>query len=194
MLYVVSLSYFIDPLVIVELLSDDNLVIKIIPLKFQELSAEVLKERKALIRKLQTQLRNEEMSLVLLKKIRQSQVMAEQAKAEAAKVSIQPAGTANSGHHRQSQSNHGTPPPSQASASKRGSSANAQNMSNARSSAGINATGQNMKQLLTPDLSILKPVSSVSQTYLTTTFFFYLIKDFCDDFCKNNFSKQFRVE
>ena len=174
MLYVVSLSYFIDPLVIVELLSDDNLLIKIIPLKFQELSAEVLKERKALIRKLQTQLRNEEMSLVLLKKIRQSQVMAEQAKAEAAKVSIQPAGTANSGHHRQSQSNHhGTPPPSQASASKRGSSANAQNMSNARSSAGINATGQNMKhQLLTPDLSILKPVSSVSQTNLTTTFFF----------------------
>ena len=195
MLYVVSLSYFIDPLVIVEFLSDDNLVIKNIPLKFQELSAEVLKERKALIRKLQTQLRNEEMSLVLLKKIRQSQVMAEQAKAEAAKVSIQPAGTANSGHHRQSQSNHGTPPPSQASASKRGSSANAQNMSNARSSAGINATGQNMKhQLLTPDLSILKPVSSVSQTYLTTTFF-YLIKDFCDDFCKNDFFKtnQYRV-
>ena len=121
----------------------------------------MLKERKALIRKLQTQLRNEEMSLVLLKKIRQSQENAEKAKAEAAKVSIQPA---SSGHHRQSQSNHGTPPPSQASASKRGSGVSSSaNMSNARSHGGINAhaAGQNMKHVLTPDLSILKPVSSV---------------------------------
>ena len=41
---------------------------------FQELPPDALQEHKALIRKLQTQLRNEEMSLVLLKKIRQSQV------------------------------------------------------------------------------------------------------------------------
>lgn len=44
----------------------------------QELPPDALQERKALIRKLQTQLRNEEMSLVLLKKIRQSQVIADQ--------------------------------------------------------------------------------------------------------------------
>ena len=127
----------------------------------QELSADVLKERKALIRKLQTQLRNEEMSLVLLKKIRQSQVMAEQAKtAEAAKVSIQPTS-------RQSQSNHGTPPPPSGNlaASKRGSgvtgSSSVASISNARSGG-----GQNMKNILTPDLSILKPVSAVSFIFL----------------------------
>jgi len=140
---------------------DDDSPLEPLPLP-KELSAEVLKERKALIRKLQTQLRNEEMSLVLLKKIRQSQENAEKAKAEAAKVSIQPA-SASSGHHRQSQSNHGTPPPSQASASKRGSGVSSSaNMSNARSHGGINAhaAGQNMKHVLTPDLSILKPVSS----------------------------------
>ena len=156
----------------------------------------MLKERKALIRKLQTQLRNEEMSLVLLKKIRQSQENAEKAKAEAAKVSIQPA-SASSGHHRQSQSNHGTPPPSQVSASKRGSGVSSSaNMSNARSHGGINAhaAGQNMKHVLTPDLSILKPVSSVRlsevrykkhKTVLVTTSLanFYLIRN-CDDFCK----------
>ena len=55
---------------------------------FQELPTEVLEEKTALIRHLQTQLRNEEMSLVLLKKIRQSQVLAEQAKEAAAKASI----------------------------------------------------------------------------------------------------------
>jgi len=140
---------------------DDDTPLEPLPMP-KELSAEVLKERKALIRKLQTQLRNEEMSLVLLKKIRQSQENAEKAKAEAAKVSIQPA-SASSGHHRQSQSNHGTPPPSQASASKRGSGvSSAANISNARSHGGINAhaAGQNMKHVLTPDLSILKPVSS----------------------------------
>ena len=48
----------------------------------------MLEEKTALIRHLQTQLRNEEMSLVLLKKIRQSQVLAEQAKEAAAKASI----------------------------------------------------------------------------------------------------------
>ena len=126
----------------------------------QELSADVLKERKALIRKLQTQLRNEEMSLVLLKKIRQSQVMADQAKAaEAAKVSIQPTS-------RQSQSNHGTPPPqaghahnSVAGSKNRtgGAHSSVASISNARSGG-----GQNMKNILTPDLSILKPVSAVS--------------------------------
>ena len=52
----------------------------------QELPQEVLTEKQAMIRKLQTQLRNEEMALVLLKKIRQSQLLAEAAKAaEAAK-------------------------------------------------------------------------------------------------------------
>ena len=127
----------------------------------QELSADVLKERKALIRKLQTQLRNEEMSLVLLKKIRQSQVMAEQAKAaEAAKVSIQPTS-------RQSHTNQGTPPPQAghghnlaSTGSKNrpgGAQSSAASISNARSGG-----GQNMKNILTPDLSILKPVSAVS--------------------------------
>lgn len=131
--------------------SDDDGPLEPLPLP-KELTAEVLKERKALIRKLQTQLRNEEMSLVLLKKIRQSQVMAEQAKtAEAAKVSIQP-----TSQLRQSQSNHGTPPPQgNAAASKRGSTASAASISNARPGG-----GQNMKNVLTPDLSILKPVSA----------------------------------
>ena len=47
---------------------------------------EVNDEKKALILQLQMQLRNEEMSLLLMKKIRQSQVLAEQAKEAAAKV------------------------------------------------------------------------------------------------------------
>ena len=47
----------------------------------------MLTEKQTIIRKLQTQLRNEEMALVLLKKIRQSQLLAEAAKAaEAAKI------------------------------------------------------------------------------------------------------------
>eukprot|EP00094_Tigriopus_californicus_P011514 TCALIF_11119-PA protein Name:"Similar to Gatad2a Transcriptional repressor p66 alpha (Mus musculus)" AED:0.20 eAED:0.20 QI:315/0.5/0.42/0.57/1/0.85/7/0/619 len=50
----------------------------------KEFSPEELEEKRLLIKKLQTQLRNEEMSLVLLKKIRQSQVLAEQAAAASA--------------------------------------------------------------------------------------------------------------
>ena len=46
---------------------------------------EVNEEKKALILQLQMQLRNEEMSLLLMKKIRQSQVLAEQAKEAATK-------------------------------------------------------------------------------------------------------------
>lgn len=53
-------------------------------LTFQELTQEELQEKTALIRKLQCQLRNEEMSLVLLKKIRQTQVVQQQAAAAAA--------------------------------------------------------------------------------------------------------------
>lgn len=115
----------------------------------QELPPEVLAEKQALIRQLQTQLRNEEMSLVLLKKIRQSQVLAEQAKE--AKVSIQPASTASG----KGQSHRGTPPPQAKGASNRPSS-NAVGGSNGRPGA-----GQNMKNVLTPDLSLLKPVSVV---------------------------------
>lgn len=145
---------------------DDDGPLEPLPLP-KELPPEVLEEKKALIRQLQTRLRNEEMSLVLLKKIRQSQVLAEQAKE--AKVSIQAAtaatnasGIANSGSSAASlhrQSHRGTPPPSQAKASSRPVNSNA-----AASLASVAnnvrpGVGQNMKNVLTPDLSLLKPVN-----------------------------------
>lgn len=108
-------------------------------LLLQELPPELELEKKALIRQLQTRLRNEEMSLVLLKKIRQSQVLAEQAK-EASKVSIQPANSVKS--HR------GTPPLPQNSKKP------VTNSASSRPGSG----GQSMK---TPDLSLLKPVNVV---------------------------------
>lgn len=120
----------------------------------------MLAEKQALIRQLQTQLRNEEMSLVLLKKIRQSQVLAEQAKEAAAKVSIQPAITSGVSGKGQSHTNRGTPPPQVKGASNRPSS-NAVGGSNGRPGA-----GQNMKNVLTPDLSLLKPVSVVRKLLL----------------------------
>jgi len=128
--------------------SDDDGPLEPLPLP-KELPLEVLEERKALIRQLQTQLRNEEMSLVLLKKIRQSQVLAEQAKE--AKVSIQPASVSSS---RTSQNTHrGTPPLGAGSGSQkvRGSGSTS-NTSGAIKNSGV-------KSVLTPDLSHLKPVS-----------------------------------
>lgn len=126
---------------------------------------DVLEERKTLIRQLQTQLRNEEMSLVLLKKIRQSQVLAEQAK-EASKVSIQPAVGQSSHQQRSSHQNsnqqqqqnqhgHRGTPPLNSSNSKAG---------RLGSSTQPNASGKQpgVKSVLTPDLSHLKPVSVVS--------------------------------
>ena len=60
----------------------------------QELPPEVLAEKQAQIRKLQQQLRNEEMALVLLKKIRQSQLLADQtAKQSAAAAAAAAAGS-----------------------------------------------------------------------------------------------------
>lgn len=63
------------------------LLIEFCGIVLQELPPDVLCEKQAQIRKLQAQLRNEEMALVLLKKIRQSQLIAEQAVAAAANVS-----------------------------------------------------------------------------------------------------------
>ena len=141
----------------------------------QELPLEVLEERKALIRQLQTQLRNEEMSLVLLKKIRQSQVLAEQAKE--AKVSIQPASVSSS---RTSQNTHrGTPPLGAGSGSQkvRGSGSTS-NTSGAIKNSGV-------KSVLTPDLSHLKPVSVVSDNFRNLlyvhTFLRKCLKYFCND-------------
>ena len=131
----------------------------------KELPVDVLEERKTLIRQLQTQLRNEEMSLVLLKKIRQSQVLAEQAK-EDSKVSIQPAVGQSSHQQRSSHQNsnqqqqqnqhgHRGTPPLNSSNSKAG---------RLGSSTQPNASGKQpgVKSVLTPDLSHLKPVSVVS--------------------------------
>ena len=116
---------------------------------------DVLEERKTLIRQLQTQLRNEEMSLVLLKKIRQSQVLAEQAK-EASKVSIQPAVQSSQRSSQQNSNQHhrGTPPlPSSGTPKARLGGGSTQ----------PNASGKpGVKSVLTPDLSHLKPVSVVS--------------------------------
>ena len=117
----------------------------------QELPLEVLEERKALIRQLQTQLRNEEMSLVLLKKIRQSQVLAEQAKE--AKVSIQPASV--SSRTSQQNTHRGTPPLGASGSQKVRGSGSTSNSSGAIKNSGV-------KSVLTPDLSHLKPVSVVS--------------------------------
>ena len=104
------------------------------------------------------------MSLVLLKKIRQSQVLAEQAK-EASKVSIQPAVGQSSHQQRSSHQNsnqqqqqnqhghRGTPPlPSSGTPKAR------------LGSTQPNASGKQpgVKSVLTPDLSHLKPVSVVS--------------------------------
>ena len=117
---------------------------------------DVLEERKTLIRQLQTQLRNEEMSLVLLKKIRQSQVLAEQAK-EASKVSIQPAVQSSQRSSQQNSNQHqhhrGTPPlPSSGTPKAR---LGGSTLPNASGKPGV-------KSVLTPDLSHLKPVSVVS--------------------------------
>ena len=119
---------------------------------------EVLEERKTLILQLQTQLRNEEMSLVLLKKIRQSQVLAAQAKE--AKVSIQPASQLS----RSSQNNphRGTPPLGIGSASQKARTSSLGGpISN---SSGIGKSG--VKSVLTPDLSHLKPVSVVGFVFV----------------------------
>jgi len=141
--------------------SDDDGPLEPLPVP-KELPVDVLEERKTLIRQLQTQLRNEEMSLVLLKKIRQSQVLAEQAK-EASKVSIQPAVGQSSHQQRSSHQNsnqqqqqnqhgHRGTPPLNSSNSKAG---------RLGSSTQPNASGKQpgVKSVLTPDLSHLKPVS-----------------------------------
>lgn len=156
---------------------DDDGPLEPLPLP-KELPPDLLAEKKALIRQLQTQLRNEEMSLVLLKKIRQSQVLAEQAKeAAAAKVSIQPAtasgdlrAAGNQGYHqstatnlRQSHQNRGTPPP-QVKASRTVNSVAGGHASSNHARPGA-LGGQNMK--ITPDLSLLKPVN-VDPKSLTT--------------------------
>ena len=113
---------------------------------------DVLEERKTLIRQLQTQLRNEEMSLVLLKKIRQSQVLAEQAK-EASKVSIQPAVPSQRSSQNSNQQHHRGTPPLQTSGTPKARLGSTQ----------PNASGKpGVKSVLTPDLSHLKPVSVVS--------------------------------
>ena len=116
-----------------------------------------------MIRQLQTQLRNEEMSLVLLKKIRQSQVLAEQAKE--AKVSIINApGSATAapvGSSRQSQHNRGTPPPQKISSSRPNANAAPGSLPASVNNARGNSGTPNMKNVLTPDLSLLKPVSVV---------------------------------
>ena len=117
---------------------------------------DVLEERTTRIRKLQTQLRNEEMSLVLLKKIRQSQVLAEQAK-EASKVSIQPAvqsSQRSSQNSNQQQHGHRGTPPLPSSGTQKARLGSTQ----------PNASGKlpGVKSVLTPDLSHLKPVSVVS--------------------------------
>ena len=89
----------------------------------QELPQEVLEEKTEMIRKLQTQLRNEEMALVLLKKIRQSQLLAEAAKAaEVAKAAAKEKAammasggqhakdyqSSSSRHHHSNQQSHGS--------------------------------------------------------------------------------------
>ena len=121
----------------------------------QELPLDVLEERKALIRQLQTQLRNEEMSLVLLKKIRQSQVLAEQAKE--AKVSIQPA-SVSSRTSQNTTTHRGTPPLGASGSQKVRGSGSTSNSSGAIKNSGV-------KSVLTPDLSHLKPVSVVSNNF-----------------------------
>ena len=144
----------------------------------------MLEDKQALIRQLQTQLRNEEMSLVLLKKIRQSQVLADQAKEAAAKVSIQPAGGTSalvpqvtgapgSAVASARQSHRGTPPPNSVKASSQSSGFKSTGgVSSAAAAAAVAAAaasvnnarpGGNMKNVLTPDLSLLKPVSVVRQ-------------------------------
>ena len=172
----------------------------------QELPTEVFEEKTALIRHLQTQLRNEEMSLVLLKKIRQSQVLAEQAK-EAA-VGLQqpqsqgvnsvgnsmnnsvvgsvmsgsganasgPGSVTNSVNSRSQSSHHqnrGTPPPMKSANSRQPVNSNTGlpgltglgGINSTHGRGGNNATGNSHsghKNVLTPDLSLLKPVSVVS--------------------------------
>jgi hypothetical protein len=128
--------------------SDDDGPLEPLPLP-KELPLEVLEERKALIRQLQTQLRNEEMSLVLLKKIRQSQVLAEQAKE--AKVSIQPA-SVSSRTSQNTTTHRGTPPLGASGSQKVRGSGSTSNSSGAIKNSGV-------KSVLTPDLSHLKPVS-----------------------------------
>ena len=177
----------------------------------QELPTEVFEEKTALIRHLQTQLRNEEMSLVLLKKIRQSQVLAEQAKEAAAKASLVglqqpqsqgvnsvgnsmnnsvvgsvmsgsganasgPGSVTNSVNSRSQSSHHqnrGTPPPMKSANSRQPVNSNTGlpgltglgGINSTHGRGGNNATGNSHsghKNVLTPDLSLLKPVSVVS--------------------------------
>eukprot|EP00096_Caligus_rogercresseyi_P008195 TRINITY_DN2666_c0_g1_i1.p1 TRINITY_DN2666_c0_g1~~TRINITY_DN2666_c0_g1_i1.p1 ORF type:complete len:734 (+),score=318.49 TRINITY_DN2666_c0_g1_i1:261-2462(+) len=92
---------------------DDDDTIQEIPLP-KDVPPSLLAEREATIKKLQTRLRNEEMSLVLLKKIQQSQVLAAAAvsaaasssAAAAASKAINPAAVANNSN---SSHGHGTP-------------------------------------------------------------------------------------
>ena len=100
-----------------------------------------------MIRKLQTQLRNEEMSLVLLKKIRQSQVMADQANATSVKAPAVANNSKDGAYHR------ATPPPG----SGKGSSSFKSQGSRHQGS----PTPAQIKNLV-PDLSQLKPVNVVS--------------------------------
>ena len=119
---------------------------------FQELPPDAVRERKALIRKLQTQLRNEEMSLVLLKKIRQSQVIAEQMTAASLKTPALATASAASNSRDGNYSQHrATPPPGKASVSHKSQGSRHQ---------GSPAPAQ-IKNLV-PDLSQLKPVNVVS--------------------------------
>ena len=102
-----------------------------------------------MIRKLQTQLRNEEMSLVLLKKIRQSQVMADQANATSVKAPAVANNSKDGAYHR------ATPPPG----SGKGSSSFKSQGSRHQGHQGSPTPAQ-IKNLV-PDLSQLKPVNVV---------------------------------
>lgn len=150
----------------------------------QEFSPEELEEKRMLIKKLQTQLRNEEMSLVLLKKIRQSQVLAEQAAAASAAkaaataqasltlganssvslikngvtgataASMGPSGSVKGGHHHHHHSHHHHHAPHK-------SSVGSTSHSGGRSSMAAITPVSSSKMPLTPDLSQLTPVNVV---------------------------------
>jgi len=138
---------------------------------FQELPPDALQERKALIRKLQTQLRNEEMSLVLLKKIRQSQVIADQMATAAAVKAAGAANLANSSRDNSGYSQHrGTPPPG----SGKGSGSHKSQGSRHTGHQGSPSPAQ-IKNLM-PDLSQLKPVSVVRFLLIDYTEHFSLFR------------------
>lgn len=135
---------------------DDDEPLDPLPLP-KELPPDALQEHKALIRKLQTQLRNEEMSLVLLKKIRQSQVIADQiAAAAAAKASNVPNSHTSS---RDSYSQHrGTPPPGSAKVGMGAGSHKTVSQTSRNTGHQSSHTPAQIKNLM-PDLSQLKPVN-----------------------------------